>query len=131
MTRSSNLKIPRSYAQLPIVETRRFSGLYSYPKPQQIPRGAAQDSLNFLTRGSWIETAGGFHPLGPDTTAAGKVLGIITAHTWDGKEIVFKADMTGALLYYIKSTNTYGEVGGTGAKILAAAATAGENVYMT
>lgn len=117
-------------APLVILETREFPGTFSYPKPQQIPRGAAQDSLNFLTRLSWVETRGGYHPLGNEVTGAGKCLGIFTAHDWAGNEIVFKATLDGKLMYYTAAIGSWTEVGGAGANILALAAAAGENVYM-
>lgn len=122
---------------IPILETRSFPGTYSYPKPQQIPRGAAAQSLNFLTRDTWVEQRPGYHPLGTEVTGAGKCLGIKTAHLWDGTQIIFKATLDGKLKWY-DPLNTSGqgaadmwsEVGGAGANILAAAATVGENVYM-
>lgn len=119
-----------SVHHIPILETRDFPGTYSYPKPQQIPRGAAQASLNFLTRSTWIETRGGYHALGPKTEGAGKCLGIFTAHKWDGSEIVFAVFLTGKLKYYDSVSDTWIEVG---SDIMAGAAAAndgdGENVY--
>lgn len=113
---------------IPILEARDFPGLYTYPKPQQIPRGAAQQSLNFLTRSSWVEQRGGYHPLGAEAAGAGRVLGIFTAHKWDGTEVIFKATLDGKLSYFDGAA--WQEVGGAGANILAKAAAAGENVYM-
>lgn len=113
---------------IPILATREFPGTYSYPKPQQIPRGASQSSLNFITRRTWVETRPGYHPIGTEVGASGKVLGIFTAHKWDGTELLYRATMLGKLEYW-DGTN-WDEVGGAGANILAAAAAAGENVYM-
>lgn len=128
--RSGNARASAKAGMVNILETRDFPGTYSYPKPQQIPRGAAQSSLNFLTRLSWVETRGGYHPLGVEATAAGKALGIFTAHKWDGSEIIFRATLDGKLEYYTALLGVWTEVGGAGANILAAAAAAGESVYM-
>lgn len=119
-----------------ILETRDFPGLINYPKPQQIQRGAASSQLGFITRETWVETAGGYHPLGTEVNTVGKVLGMKTVHKWDGTEITFKATSDGKLTYYDPTNasgaavNGWTEVGGAGANILAGAAAAGENVYM-
>lgn len=112
-------------SHLAILETREFLGTYSYPKPQQIPRGAAQASLNFLTKGTWVELRPGYHPLGDEVSGAGKCLGYFTAHKWDGTEVPFKATLDGKLSYF--DGTTWHEVG---SNILAGAAAVGENVYM-
>lgn len=129
-TRGNPTKGSARAGQLTILETRAFPGTYSYPKPQQIPRGAAQASLNMLTRQSWVETRGGYHPLGTEATAAGRILGVFTAHKWDGTEVVFEAGLDGKLRYYTAAVGDWTEVGGAGANILAAAAAAGESVYL-
>jgi hypothetical protein len=124
-----------------IIEAMDFPGTYSFPKPQQIPRGAAQQALDFLTRDTWVELRPGYHPLGIENDAVGKVLSIKTAHRWDGTEIIYKATLDGKLSWY-DPLNTSGqgnaskwsEVGGIGANLLAGAAAAnagaGEKVYM-
>lgn len=121
---------------IPILETRDFPGTYSFPKPQQIPRGAAQASLDFLTRDTWVELRPGYHPLGTENDAAGAVLGIKTVHRWDGSEVIFRATKDGKLTYYDPAdasgvaVNGWSEVGGVGANILTGAAAAGESVYI-
>ncbi len=82
----------RTSSILPALETTDFiHGLMTYFNAQQIPRGAASDELNFLTRGSKIETRNGYAPLGTEVAGAGKNYGIFTAHKWDGTEILFRA----------------------------------------
>lgn len=116
---------------LPILETREFVGLLSYPKPQQIPRGAAQSALNFITRETWVEVRPGYHPLGTESQTSGKIRGQFTAHKWDGTEVPFRCTSDGRLQYYdAVVAKDWVEVGGAGAKILAGASTYDENVYM-
>lgn len=126
-TRPRAISRARSSGHIPILEVRDFPGTYSYPKPQQIPRGAAQSSMNFLTRSSWFETRGGYRPLGAESPAAGRALGIYTAHKWDGSEVVFVATKDGKLKYYDAVNDVFAEVGNN---ILAGAGVIGENVYM-
>lgn len=132
MASSTKTRGASKTVHIPIVEVRDFPGLVSYPKPQQIQRGAAQASRNFLSKRTWIETTGGYHLLdqvNSELTGAGKVLGLKTVHKWDTTEIIFRARKTGALEYY-DTVLGWQEVGGVGSNILAAAAAAGENVYM-
>lgn len=129
MARKTNITSRSSKgSRVNILETRDFPGTYSYPKPQQIPRGAAQKSLNMLSRGTWVETRGGYHPIGTEVTGSGKVLGIFTGHKWDGSEILYRATLDGKLSYFDGSV--WQEVGGAGANILAGAIATQENVYI-
>ncbi|MDE1944833.1 MAG: hypothetical protein KGI03_00975 [Patescibacteria group bacterium] len=98
----------------------------TYPKPQQLPRGAAQAALNFLTRATWIEQRGGYHPLGTEAAGSGKVLGMVTAHKWDGTEVSFRATKDGKLAYW-DGTN-WTEVG---SNLLSGAAASGETIYFS
>lgn len=123
--------------RIPILETRNFPGLQSFPKPQQLQRGAAQASRNFLTRGTWVELRPGYHALGTEVAGSGKTLGIFTAHKWDGSEIIFKATADGKLKWYDPNNisgqggvDGWSEVGGAGANLLSGAVATGENVYL-
>lgn len=102
----------RSYSSiLPAVETIAFKyGLMTYFEPQQIPRGAASDEINFLTRGSKIETRNGYTPLGLEINGTGSSKGTFTAHRWDGTEIIFRV-RSGKLEYFDDPTGTWIESG--------------------
>lgn len=96
---------------LPIVEMLDFKwGLINYLEPQQIPRGAAADELNFLARGTKIETRNGYTPLGTEIAGAGQSQGTYTAHKWDGTEIIYRA-RAGKLEYDSDGNGTWVEVG--------------------
>jgi len=84
-------------------------GLVSYPEPQSIPRGAASSSLNFITRGTKIETRNGYAVFGSEIAGNGKSY-LYTAHLWDGTELVFKA-AGNSLYYYSTSLADFVEVG--------------------
>ncbi len=85
-------------------------GTVNYPEPQMIPRGAAADALNFISRGTKIEIRPGYEPYGPEIAGSSSVQGIITAHKWDGSEVIFKA--SGSSLYYDSDgAGTWVEVG--------------------
>lgn len=83
-----------SRSHVPSVTTEQFVyGLLNYPVPQKVPRGAAVDpTINFLTRGTKIEIRNGYAPLGTEVDGSAEVSNIITAHKWDGTEILFKAN---------------------------------------
>jgi hypothetical protein len=65
-------------------------GLITFLEPQQIPRGAAADSLNWITQGSKIEIRHGYLLMGTRLTGVSRVNGIFTAHRWDGTEVLFR-----------------------------------------
>lgn len=88
-SRGSGRNRNRGAYLLPSIETLAFKyGIMSYMEPQQIPRGAASDSLNFHTRGSKIETRNGYAPVGLEIAGNGTTRGIFTAHKWDGTEVI-------------------------------------------
>lgn len=99
-------------------------GLVNYPEPQTIPRGAAADELNFISRGTKIELRPGYAPYGPEIAGSSSVLGIITAHKWDGSEVVFKASGD-SLFYDSDGLGTWVEIG---VNILAG--NLGEHIWM-
>ena len=107
---SGGRRSTRRSGHLPDLETDKFRyGTVNYPEPQDIPRGAAYDALNFITRGSKVETRNGYEDYGPEINGSSKAT-IFTAHTWDGAELVYKA--SGDSLYYDSDgEGTWVEVG--------------------
>lgn len=117
---SSNTRGRRSTGHLPAVLTSRFLyGLMNYLDPQDVPRGAAVDpTINFITRGSKIETRNGYAAIAGEGGGSGSVSNTFTAHRWDGSEVLFQA--SGNSLFYLNdATDLFVEVGGAGANILA------------
>ena len=67
-------------------------GLINYLNAESIPRGASSSEINFLSLGSRQELRKGYMLLGNTRqSGSGKITGLITAHKWDGTEIVFRA----------------------------------------
>lgn len=93
------------YQGLPSLDIVDFKyGINNYLVPQRIPRGSASDSLNFLTLGSKIELRHGYSLLGNTRNiGTGHINGLFTAHTWDGTEVVFRAN--GTKLEYLNSAD--------------------------
>lgn len=108
--RSSGRRSSHRSGHVPDQEVHAFQyGLVNYPEAQEIPRGAASDELNFITRGTKIETRNGYAPYGDEIAGNSKAY-VFTAHKWDGTEIIFKA--SGNSLYYDSDgAGTWVEVG--------------------
>ncbi len=85
-------------------------GLITFLEPQQIPRGAASDELNWLTQGTKIETREGYKVIGTRQVGVGVVNGIYTAHKWDGTEVLFQVS-GGNLQYFNEATQLWVNIG--------------------
>jgi len=68
-----------------------FTGLVTRLEPQSIPRGAASDSLNFVTKGDRIELRRGSKLLGTTlNTGTGKITGLRVGTREDGTQVAFR-----------------------------------------
>lgn len=98
-------------SSVPKIAVSDFShGLLNYLEPQVIPRGAAADSLNWLTQGSKIEIRNGYALFGATRNVGGSISGLFTAHKWDGTEITYRARGQ-KIEYYSTATADWVEVG--------------------
>lgn len=77
---------------------------------QSIPRGAASDALNWLTKGDHIELRRGSRVIGTEQTGSGGIRGLFIAHKADGTTVKF-TKRGRKLLYYDTSTSDWVEVG--------------------
>lgn len=88
-------------------------GKIDYLEPQAIPRGAASDSLNWVTLGTKIEVRHGYALLGATRQAgSGHITGTFSAHQWNGTEVVYRT--RGKKLEYLSTAvtpNDWTEVG--------------------
>ncbi len=77
---------------------------------QEVPDGAAFDSLNWLTLKGRIELARGYTPLGEEVAGSGRVTGIKTGVRADGTNVLFKTYGKKAA-YYSEVTQDWIEIG--------------------
>lgn len=66
-------------------------GLFNKNPIQNIPDGAASDSLNWLTNNGKIELVRGYAPLGTEINGAGRTTGLIAGVKADGTEVPFSS----------------------------------------
>ncbi len=77
---------------------------------QQVPDGAAYDSLNWLTMQGRIELVRGYTPLGTEVAGAGRVTGLKTGIRADGVNVAFKTYGKKAA-YYSDAIGEWTEIG--------------------
>jgi hypothetical protein len=85
-------------------------GIIDTLEPKSLPRGAASDSLNFLTKVDRIALRNGYKLYGNDTAGIGKITGLFFAKKSDGTEIKFRTHGQ-KLEYYVSATDTWTEIG--------------------
>lgn len=84
-------------------------GIISSIEPQSIPRGAASNSLNWVTENSKISLRRGYLRLGSDA-GAGAVTGLVVGTKADGTQIIFRSRGR-KVEYYDETTSDWIEIG--------------------
>ncbi len=88
---------------------KNFSkGTITQVEDRTLPKGAASDSLNWLTMGDQIELRRGSAILGNEVTGAGKISGFKVGTKFDGTQIPFRARAR-KLEYYNATTKLWVE----------------------
>jgi hypothetical protein len=85
-------------------------GLINKLPLQEIPDGAAYDSLNWLTLKGRIELARGYTPLGTESGGVGRVTGLKTGIMANGTNIAFRTDGQ-SVRYYSDAIGDWTEIG--------------------
>jgi len=93
------------------IEVKNFTkGLITEIEPQSIPRGALSSSLNWISRGDYVEMRAGSRVLGTQITGSGRLNGLHTAYKSDGTKVMYRARTT-KLEYSLDDGATWTEVG--------------------
>lgn len=100
-------------------------GLVNKLPIQNVPDGAAYDSLNWQTIPGRIELARGYTPLGSVTAGNGRITGLKTTRRADNTEVLFRTDGQ-SLRYYSTAISDWVE---TGTNLLGTAAN-GEDITL-
>ena len=99
--------------RLPDYKVEIFNkGIINRIEEESIPKGAAEDSLNWLTLGDHIELRRGQQLLGNDTTGAGRITGLKVGARFDGTEIPLRSRGR-KVEYYDVDADTWTEVSTT------------------
>ena len=85
-------------------------GLITRLPVQEIPDGAASDSVNWLTKKGKIELCRGYTPLGDTLTGNGRISGMIVGEKASGTEIPFRSHGK-KVKYYNSVTDAWVELG--------------------
>ncbi len=85
-------------------------GLNTRLPVQEIPDGAASDSVNWLTKKGKIELNRGYAPLGDTLSGSGRITGLIVADKSSTVQIPFRSEGK-KVRYYDSVTDTWIEIG--------------------
>lgn len=93
------------------VETKNFTtGLVTRLEQESIPRGAASDSLNWITEGDRITLRRGVALVGSNVAGTGKITGLHKGSRFDGTQVLF-ASYRRKFNYYDEVTSDFIEIG--------------------
>lgn len=87
-----------------------IDGTITRIEKETLPKGAASDSLNWLTRGDHIELRRGYALVGVDKTGTGRITGLRVGRRFDGTQVIFST-YGRKVQYYDTVTEDHIEVG--------------------
>ena len=113
-------------SSLPDYIVKNFShGTITRFEKESLPKGAARDSLNWLTLGDHIELRRGMQLMGTEVSGTGAITGLKVGARFDGTQVLFRTRAQ-KLEYYNETTDDWAE---NGSDLLGSAAS-GEDVSM-
>lgn len=93
------------------VKTTNFKfGIVDKYGADEIPRGAASASSNFLTKLDKIELTRGRKRLGAEITGSGKITGLRVGYTGTGTQVLHRVTSGGKLQYYNTTTELWTDI---------------------